>query len=231
MQQTARPSRSGSCQTCPATGERLCSADLVTNVAARARGHLEAPLLLSRGVSLHERSSKRRPLVCGRQKRHAVRHGVVRLPARVVPSYFLMARLSCCAPRTRRRTKPASSQSGSADCRTSSTGRALWTTWMVCRGCSTPPHARFHGCVCAGQCSERGGQPAGDGGSRRADRLGLIIDAVNVSAKVEARSNPDSPSTITRSAASHGRARRPARLVRRRQRPRSPRLTEQPAGK
>ena len=58
--------------------------------------------------------------------------------------------------------------------------------------------------------------------------LGLIIDAVNVTAKVEARQNavavlfylsshPNSQSTATRLAASHGRARRPARLVRRRQ--------------
>ena len=64
-----------------------------------------------------------------------------------------------------------------------------------------------------------------------ASGLGLIIDAVNVAAKVEARQNavavlfylsshPDSQSTATRSAASHGRARRLASLVRRRQRPR-----------
>jgi hypothetical protein len=71
-----------------------------------------------------------------------------------------------------------------------------------------------------------------------ADEPGLIIDAVNVPAKVEVRqnmaavlfylsSNPDSQSTSTRSAASHGRARWPAGLVRRRQRP----LVEQPTGK
>jgi len=70
--------------------------------------------------------------------------------------------------------------------------------------------------------------------------LGFIIDAVNVAVKVEARQNtvavlfylsshPDSQSTATRSAASHGRAHRLDSLVRWRQRPRRGSRSSRPA--
>ncbi|KAF0889833.1 hypothetical protein E2562_033223 [Oryza meyeriana var. granulata] len=45
------------CRTCPVTGEKLCSADVVPNITVRG---IVEQVLLSNGVSLHEPSSRHR---------------------------------------------------------------------------------------------------------------------------------------------------------------------------
>ncbi|PWZ26079.1 U-box domain-containing protein 18 [Zea mays] len=168
------------CRTCPVTGERLRSAELVPNVAARA---VIEQLLLSRGVPLHEPSSKHR---CAVDKTAtpfgAAAAGGVRLSAA-----FLMARLSSGAPEEQKKaTYEARKLSKRNVFYRACLVEADAVPWLLHLLSSTDASVQDNSVAGLLNLSKH---PAGRLALVEAGGLGLVVDAVNVAAKVEARQN------------------------------------------
>ncbi|XP_062190900.1 U-box domain-containing protein 19-like [Phragmites australis] len=168
------------CRKCPVTGERLRNAEVVPNVAVR--GVIEQ-LLLSKGASLHEPSSKHR---CAVDKTAApfgaVSAGGVRLAVA-----FLIARLS--------RGTPEEQKKATYEVRKLSKRNVFYRAclveadavpWLLHLLSSTD--ASVQGNAVAGLLN-LSKHPAGRRALMEAGGPGLIVDAVNVAAKVEARQN------------------------------------------
>lgn len=169
------------CRTCPVTGERLRSAELVPNVAVR--GVIEQ-LLLSRGVPVHEPSCKHR---CAVDKTAtpfgAAAAGGVRLSAA-----FLTARLS--SPASEAQLRKATHEARKLSKRNVfyraclvEAGAVPWLLHLL-----SSPDASVQDNAVAGLLN-LSKHPAGRRALVEAGGLGLIVDAVNVAAKVEARQN------------------------------------------
>ncbi|RLN03671.1 U-box domain-containing protein 19 [Panicum miliaceum] len=168
------------CRTCPVTGERLRSAELVPNVAAR--GIIEQ-LLLSRGVPMQEPSSKHR---CAVDKTAApfgaAAAGGVRLAVA-----FLIVRLS--------RGTPAQQKKASYEARKLSKRNVFyraclveadavpWLLHLLSSGDASVQDNAVAGLLNLSK------HPAGRRALVESGGLGLIVDAVNVAARVEARQN------------------------------------------
>ncbi|PAN35266.1 hypothetical protein PAHAL_6G195800 [Panicum hallii] len=168
------------CRTCPVTGERLRSAELVPNVAAR--GIIEQ-LLLSRGVPLQEPSSKHR---CAVDKTlapfGAAAAGGVRLAVA-----FLIARLSRGTPKQQ---KKASYEARKLSKRNVFYRACLveadavpWLLHLLSSGDASVQDNAVAGLLNLSK------HPAGRRALVESGGLGLIVDAVNVAARVEARQN------------------------------------------
>ncbi|OEL25857.1 U-box domain-containing protein 19 [Dichanthelium oligosanthes] len=168
------------CRTCPVTGERLRSAELVPNVAAR--GIIEQ-LLLSRGVSLQEPSSKHRCAVDKTASAFgAAAAGGVRLAVA-----FLIARMS--------RGTPEEQKKATYEARKLSKRNVFYRACLV-EADAVPwllhhlssPDASVQDNAVAGLLN-LSKHPAGRLALVEAGGLGLTVDAVNVAARVEARQN------------------------------------------
>ncbi|CAD6265484.1 unnamed protein product [Miscanthus lutarioriparius] len=171
------------CRTCPVTGERLRSAELVPNVAAR--GVIEQ-LLLSRGVPVHEPSSKHR---CAVDKTAtpfgAAAAGGVRLSAA-----FLTARLSSVSGAPEEQKRKATHEARKLSKRNvfyrACLVEAGAVPWLLHLLSSTDASVQDNAVAGLLNLSK---YPAGRRALVEAGGLGLIVDAVNVAAKVEARQN------------------------------------------
>ncbi|TVU06022.1 hypothetical protein EJB05_49209, partial [Eragrostis curvula] len=168
------------CRTCPVTGERLRSAELVPNLAVRG---IVDHLLLSKGISLHEPNTQQQAPVRSRQDRRAVRRGGGRRPA---------ARYR---HRRRRRRRSSRLRKATYEARKLSKRNVFYRAclvdadavpWLLHLLSSRDPSG-------AGQRRGGAAQPVQAPGGRRAlveaGGAGLVVDAVNVAAKTEARQN------------------------------------------
>ncbi|XP_066352463.1 U-box domain-containing protein 19-like [Miscanthus floridulus] len=171
------------CRTCPVTGERLRSAELVPNVAAR--GVIEQ-ILLSRGVPVHEPSSKHR---CAVDKTAtpfgAAAAGGVRLSAA-----FLTARLSSVSGAPEEQKTKATHEARKLSKRNVfyraclvEAGAVPWLLHLLSSADASVQDNAVAGLLNLSK------YPAGRRALVEAGGLGLIVDAVNVAAKVEARQN------------------------------------------
>ena len=169
------------CRTCPVTGERLRSAELVPNVAAR--GVIEQ-LLLSRGVPLHEPSSKHRYAV----DKTATPFGAAAAGGVRLSAAFLTARLSSGAPEAQQRkaTHEARKLSKRNVFYRACLVEAGAVPWLLHLLSSMDASVQDNAVAGLLNLSKH---PDGRRALVEAGGLGLIVDAVNVAAKVEARQN------------------------------------------
>ncbi|KAF8701989.1 hypothetical protein HU200_033324 [Digitaria exilis] len=169
------------CRTCPVTGERLRSAELVPNMAAR--GIIEQ-LLLSRGVPLHhEPSGKHR---CAVDKTAspfgAAAAGGVRLAVA-----FLVTRLAKGTPQEQRKAtyeaRKLSKRNVFYRACLVDAGAVPWLLHLLASSDSTVQDNAVAGLLNLSK------HPAGRRALVDAGGVGLIVDAVSVAAKVETRQN------------------------------------------
>ncbi|KAF8697444.1 hypothetical protein HU200_036045 [Digitaria exilis] len=169
------------CRTCPVTGERLRSAELVPNMAAR--GIIEQ-LLLRRGVPIHhEPSGKHR---CAVDKTAspfgAAAAGGVRLAVA-----FLVTRLSKGTPQEQRKAtyevRKLSKRNVFYRACLADAGAVPWLLHLLASPDSTVQDNAVAGLLNLSK------HPAGRRALVDAGGVGLIVDAVSVAAKVEARQN------------------------------------------
>ncbi|KAJ1268415.1 hypothetical protein BS78_07G133100 [Paspalum vaginatum] len=171
------------CRTCPVTGERLRSAELVPNLAARG---IVEQLLLSRGVPLHHEhgaSSKHR---CAVDKTDApfgaAAAGGVRLAVA-----FLIARLSRGTPEEQKKAtyeaRKLSKRNVFHRACLVEAGAVPWLLHLLSSADASVQDSAVAGLLNLSK------HPAGRRALVEAGGLGLIVDAVSVAARVEARQN------------------------------------------
>lgn len=168
------------CRTCPVTGEKLRSADVVPNVAVRG---IVEQLLLSSGVSLHEPSSKHR---CAVDKTASPFGAAAAGGARLAVA-FLVSKLC--------RGTPEEQKKATYECRKLSKRNVFHRACLVDAGAVpwllhllSSPDASVQDNAVAGLLN-LSKHPAGRRALVEAGGLGLIVDAVSVAAKVEAQQN------------------------------------------
>lgn len=168
------------CRTCPVTGEKLRSADVVPNVAVRG---IVEQLLLSSGVSLHEPSSKHR---CAVDKTASPFGAAAAGGARLAVA-FLVSKLC--------RGTPEEQKKATYECRKLSKRNVFHRACLVDAGVVpwllhllSSPDASVQDNAVAGLLN-LSKHPAGRRALVEAGGLGLIVDAVSVAAKVEAQQN------------------------------------------
>ncbi|XP_040383095.1 U-box domain-containing protein 19, partial [Oryza brachyantha] len=168
------------CRTCPVTGEKLRRADVVPNVAVRG---IVEQLLLSNGVSLHEPSSRHR---CAVDKTAspfgAAAAGGVRLAVA-----FLVSKLCRGAPEEQKKAmyevRKLSKRNVFYRACLVDAGAVPWLLHLL-----SSPDASVQDNAVAGLLN-LSKHPDGRRALVDAGGLGLIVDAVNVAAKVEAQQN------------------------------------------
>ncbi|TKW10259.1 hypothetical protein SEVIR_6G150600v4 [Setaria viridis] len=169
------------CRTCPVTGERLRSAELVPNAAAR--GIIEQ-LLLSRGVvPPHEPSGKHRCAV----DRTASPFGAAAAGGARLAAAFLVARLSRGAPEQQRKASYEARKLSKRNvfyraCLVEA-GAVPWLLHLLSSADATVQDNAVAGLLNLSK------HPAGRAALVEAGGVGLIVDAVNVAGRVEARQN------------------------------------------
>ncbi|KAL6661468.1 hypothetical protein ACP70R_000852 [Stipagrostis hirtigluma subsp. patula] len=169
------------CRTCPVTGERLRSAEVVPNVAVR--GIVEQLVATSKGGSLHEPSSKHR---CAVDKTAspfgAAAAGSVRLAVA-----FLVAKLSRGTPEEQSKATHEAQKLSKRNvfyrARLVEAGAVPWLLHLLSSADASVQDNAVAGLLNLSK------HPAGRRALVEAGGLGLIVDAVNVAAKVEARQN------------------------------------------
>ncbi|WVZ92980.1 hypothetical protein U9M48_039007 [Paspalum notatum var. saurae] len=171
------------CRTCPVTGERLRSAELVPNLAARG---IVEQLLLSRGVPLREPSASSSKHRCAVDKTDApfgaAAAGGVRLAAA-----FLVARLSRGTPEQQKKAtyeaRKLSKRNVFHRACLVEAGAVPWLLHLLSSADASVQDSAVAGLLNLSK------HPAGRRALVEAGGLGLIVDAVSVAARVEARQN------------------------------------------
>ncbi|KAL6900817.1 hypothetical protein ACP4OV_005493 [Aristida adscensionis] len=168
------------CRTCPVTGERLRSAEVVPNVAARA---IVEQLVLSQGGSLPEPSSKHRSAV----DKTASPFGAAAAGGARLAVAFLVAKLSRGTAEERNKaTYEARKLSKRIVFYRACLVEAGAVPWLLHLLSSADASVQDNAVAGLLNLSKH---PAGRRALVEAGGLGLIVDAVNVAAKVEARQN------------------------------------------
>jgi hypothetical protein len=169
------------CRMCPVTGERLRSAELVPNTAAR--GIIEQ-LLLSRGVvPPHEPSGKHRCAV----DRTASPFGAAAAGGARLTAAFLVARLSRGGPEQQRKASYEARKLSKRNvfyraCLVEA-GAVPWLLHLLSSADATVQDNAVAGLLNLSK------HPAGRAALVETGGVGLIVDAVNVAGRVEARQN------------------------------------------
>ncbi|KAG2578678.1 hypothetical protein PVAP13_6NG116800 [Panicum virgatum] len=168
------------CRTCPVTGERLRSAELVPNVAAR--GIIEQ-LLLSRGIPLQEPSGKHRFAV----DKTATPFGAAAAGGVRLAAAFLVARLSRGTPEQQKKASYEARKLSKRNvfyraCLVEA-GAVPWLLHLLSSGDASVQDNAVAGLLNLSK------HPAGRRALVESGGLGLIVDAVSVAARVEARQN------------------------------------------
>ncbi|XP_066390190.1 U-box domain-containing protein 19-like [Miscanthus floridulus] len=170
------------CRTCPLTGERLRTADVVPNAALR--GIIER-MLLSNGVSLPDRSSS--------GHRHgalgdtAVAFGPAAAGAARLAVAYIVAQISTGSTAERRKATWEARKL----CKHSVFYRACLVEanavpWLLCLLSSTDASVQDNAVACLLNLSKN---PRGRAALFEAGGVGLVVDVINVGAMAEARQN------------------------------------------